>query len=203
MLKHIGIIGDSIAHGYCDEENLGWVARLGQLLLAEHHDFYLFNNMAEEGDNIADATNRAACETALRNLDLIIINVGINDLRRRKDSDLQLDFSEGVRKMYWNKLLDILQKTKAKIVVLDLIPVVEEKYTPEAGLIRRNTDVERYNEIIKNICTERNIDFFARHQNWIKRDLQHLYKDATHPNAEGHQIMAQEIYDFLTAGHLL
>ena len=44
MLKHIGIIGDSIAHGYYDEENLGWVARLGQLLLAEHRDTYLFYN---------------------------------------------------------------------------------------------------------------------------------------------------------------
>lgn len=203
MLKHIGIIGDSIAHGYYDEENLGWVARLGQLLLAEHRDFYLFNNMAEEGDNIADATNRAACETALRNFDLIIVSVGINDLRRRKNSDLQLDFSEGARIMYWNKLLNILQKTKAKIIVTDLIPVVEEKYSIEANLVRRNTDVERYNEIIKNICAERQITFFARYQNWIKRDLENLYKDATHPNTEGHRIMAQEIYDFLTSEHML
>lgn len=203
MLKHIGIIGDSIAHGYFDEENLGWVARLGQLLLAEHRDFYLFNNMAEEGNNIADATNRAACETALRNLDLIIVNVGINDLRRRKNSDLQLDFSEGARIMYWNKLLNILQKTNAKIIVTDLIPVVEGKYSIEANLVRRNTDVERYNEIIKNICAEHQIAFFARYQNWIKRDLENLYKDATHPNTEGHRIMAQEIYDFLTSEHLV
>ncbi len=31
------------------------------------------------------------------------------------------------------------------------------------------------------------------------RKLKELYKDATHPNAQGHQIMADEIYDYLTA----
>ena len=105
--------------------------------------------------------------------------------------------------MYWNKLLGMLQTTKAKIVVTDLIPVVEQRYTPQATLVRRNTDVERYNEIIKDICTQHHVEFFARYRNWINRDLPRLYKDATHPNTEGHQIVAQEIYDFLSAHRLL
>ena len=151
MVKNIGMIGDSIAHGYYDEQNLGYFARLAQKILSHHVGEYVFNNMSQSGDNVADATNRAFSETLSRNFDLILVNIGINDLRRRKDSDLQLDFSEGARKMYWNKLLDILAITKANIVVLDLIPVVEERYTEQASLIRYNSDVERYNEIIKEI----------------------------------------------------
>lgn len=203
MVKNIGMIGDSIAHGYYDEQNLGYFARLAQKILSRHPGEYVFNNMSQSGDNIADAANRAVAEVLSRSFDLIIVNVGINDLRRRKDSDLQLDFSEGVRKMYWSRLLDVLALTKAKVVVLDLAPVIEERYTEYASLIRYNSDVERYNEIIKEICKKRHIEFFERYNLWKSRNLTELYKDATHPNARGHQIMSDELYDYLTAAKLV
>ena len=197
------MIGDSIAHGYYDEQDLGWFARLGKIILSEYNGEYVFNNMSQSGDNIADATNRANFEVLSRQFDLIIVNIGINDLRRRKDSKLQLDFSEGTRIMYWNRLLDILTKTEATIVVTDLTPVIESRYTEQASLVRYNSDVERYNEIIKDICQKRNIFFFARYNQWISRNLEELYKDATHPNAKGHQIMAEEVYNYLQKENLL
>ena len=203
MLKNIGIIGDSIAHGYYDEKDLGWVARLHKIMSENSENTYLFNNMSQSGDNIADTTNRAVSEVLSRHFDLILVNTGINDLRRRKNSDLQLDFSEGVRIMYWNKLLDILATTKAKIVVLDLTPVIENRYTPQASLVRYNSDIERYNQIIKEICEQRNINFFARYDKWKNRDLDVLYKDATHPHSEGHQITAEEIGVYLKENSLL
>ena len=203
MVKNIGMIGDSIAHGYYDENEMGFFARLAKLILENHPGNYVFNNMAQSGDNIADATNRAIYEVLSRQFDLIIVNIGINDLRRRKNSDLQLDFSEGARIMYWNKLLDILAKTGAKIVVMDLVPVIESRYSEQAWLVRYNSDVERYNEIIKTICQDRNVFFFSRYEDWKSRDLEKLYKDATHPNAVGHQMMAEEIYRFLQTKLLL
>lgn len=203
MVKNIGMVGDSIAHGYYDEQDLGWFARLGKMILAKYDGEYVFNNMAQSGDNIADAVNRANFEVLSRHFDLILVNIGINDLRRRKDSALQLDFSEGCRIMYWNRLLDILTQTKATIVVIDLTPVIEKRYTEQASLIRRNADVERYNEIIKNICAQRNVLFFSRYPNWQGRDLEKLYKDATHPNAKGYQMMAEEVFEFLQSNNLL
>ena len=162
MLKNIGILGDSIAHGYCDEKGEGWFSRLGQMILENSENPCLFNNMSQSGDNIADITNRAVSEVLSRHFDLIFVNAGINDLRRRKNSGLHLDFSDGARIMYWNKLLDILNKAKAEIIVLDLMPVVEKRYTRQASLIRYNSDVEHYNQIIKEICKERNICFFSK-----------------------------------------
>ena len=197
MIKNIGLISDSIGHGFFDETDLGWFSRLGKLILSKHDGDYVFNNMSYSGDNIADATNRSFFEASTRQFDLIIISIGINDLRRRKDSNLQLDFSEGARIMYWNKLLDKLSTTLGSVIVTDLIPVIENRYSEQASLVRRNSDVERYNEIIKNICEQKNILFFSRYDQWINRNLKELYKDATHPNANGHQIMAEEIYEYL------
>ena len=196
-MKKIGIIGDSIAHGFYDENDMGWVSRLAQKMLKKKSGEYVFNNMSQAGDNIADATFRATSEVLTRSFEVIIVNIGINDLRRRKDSNLETDISKGARVVYWNRLLDILNKTDAKIIVTDLIPVIESRYTEQATLVRRNYDVEQYNEIIENICKKRNITFFARYNNWKTRNLEELYKDATHPNATGHEILADELFDFL------
>ena len=203
MVKNIGVIGDSIAHGYYDETDLGWFARLGKIILSKHSGEYTFNNLSYSGDNIADAVNRSFYDVLSRKFDLIIVSIGINDLRRRKDSNLQLDFSEGARLMYWNKLFDVLSQTKVQIVVLDLLPVVECRYLPEASLIRYNADVEKYNVMLKELCKQKDVCFFSRYDDWKSRDLETLYKDATHPNSAGHQLMAEEISAFLETEHLL
>lgn len=203
MLKIMGLLGDSIGHGYCDEKDLGWFARLGKMISESNAYEYIFNNMSQAGDNVADTTSRAISEVLTRHFDLIIINTGINDLRRRKNSELQLDFSDGARIMYWNKLLDILALSKAKIVVLDLLPVIENRYMEEATLIRYNSDVEHYNRIIEEICQQRGINFFARYDKWKNKNLETLYKDALHPNSEGHQILAEEVYDYVKKNNLL
>ena len=50
MVKSIGMIGDSIAHGYYDEQNLGYFTRLAQKILSIHSGEYVFNNMSQSGD---------------------------------------------------------------------------------------------------------------------------------------------------------
>ena len=191
-MQLIGIIGDSIAHGFYDEENLGWPARLGQMLLQKQPGAYIFNNMAQSGDNIADAANRAVHEVLSRHFDIIIVSLGINDIRRRKNSDLALDFSLGARLMYWQRLLDTLALTKAKIIITDLLPVIENRYSAEATLVRYNQDVEEYNAMLQKLCSERGITFWSRYAEWKNRDLEKLYADATHPNAAGQQLIAEE-----------
>ena len=100
-------------------------------------------------------------------------------------------------------MLEVLTQTKAIIVVTDLTPVIESRYTAQAYLIRYNKDVERYNEIIKNICEQKDVRFFSRYYVWKNRKLEKLYKDAIHPNALGHQIMADEVFDYLQKEKLL
>lgn len=201
-MQKIGLIGDSIGQGFWDETDLGWFVRLGRLIKQNYGADYIFNNMSQFGDNIVDAFHRAETEVLSRAFDLILVNIGINDLRRRKDSDEQLDFSEGARLMYWHKLLDLLAQTNAKIIVTDLLPAIEGYYTPDASLIRRNSDVERYNEIISAVCKEHNIPFYARYSTWQQLNLKELYFDATHPNAKGHQLLAEQTFAYLQQNFL-
>ena len=194
MAKIVGLIGDSIGHGFFDHEDLGWFACLGKQILCNYSEAYFFNNLSQAGDNIADTAFRATSEVLSRKFDLLLVSTGINDLRRRKMCNLELDFSAGAREMYWNKLLDILSLTGAQIVVTDLL---------QATLIRRNSDVEDYNKQISKICAERQIKFFARYPRWQRRDLEKLYFDAIHPNEIGHKMIAEEVYDYLQKEKLL
>ena len=72
MVKNIGMIGDSIAHGYYDENEMGFFARLAKLILENYSGEYVFNNMAQSGDNIADATNRTIYEVLSRQIELFM-----------------------------------------------------------------------------------------------------------------------------------
>lgn len=202
-MKLIGVIGDSISHGFYDKEDLGWVARLSKLLIKNTNEECIFNNMSQFGDNIADAYHRALYEVSSRHFDLLLISLGANDIRRRNNSNLELDFSFGARQMYWQKLLEFLQKTGAKIVVTDLLPVIETRYGEDASLTRKNADVEAYNRQIKKLCNENNITFFERYDNWKTKDLASLYQDALHPNSAGHQQIADEIFAFLAENKLV
>lgn len=202
-MKLIGVIGDSISHGFFDNEDLGWVARLSKLLIKNTNEEYIFNNMSQFGDNIADAYHRALYEVSSRHFDLLLISLGANDIRRRNNSNAELDFSFGARQMYWQKLLEFLQKTGAKIVVTDLLPVIETRYGEDASLTRKNADVVAYNRQLKKLCNENNITFFERYDNWKTKDLASLYQDALHPNRAGHQLIADEIFAFLAENKLL
>lgn len=197
-MKLIGIVGDSIAHGFYDEKDAGWFSRLSQIIKQNSKEFCAFNNMAQAGDNIADAYHRALYEVSSRHFDLLLVSLGANDIRRRDNSNSELDFSFGARQMYWQKLLEFLQKTGAKIVVTDLLPVIETRYGEDATLTRKNTDVEEYNRQIEKLCKEHNITFMARYYNWKTKDLEALYQDALHPNSVGHQLIAEEIFAFLS-----
>ena len=203
MAKIIGLISDSIGHGFYDHEDLGWFARLGKLILRDYSEAYFFNNLSQSGDNIADAALRAVGEVLSRKFDLLLVSVGINDLRRRKACNYELDFSAGAREMYWQKLLNTLQSTGAQIVVTDLLPVIEKRYTAQATLIRRNEDIEQYNCQICEICKNRHIKFLARYPRWQRRPLENLYFDATHPNTVGHKMIAEEFFAFLQQEKLL
>ena len=159
--------------------------------------------MSQAGDNIADAYHRALYEVSSRHFDLLLISLGANDIRRRDNSNSELDFSFGARQMYWQNLLEFLKNTGAKIVVTDLLPVIETRYREDATLTRKNADVEAYNRQIKELCAQYSIMFFERYDNWKSKDLEALYQDALHPNSAGHQLIAEEFFDLLKEHELI
>lgn len=199
--KVIGAIGDSITNGYWDEDGLGWFGKLSQKIAKNFPMQFGFNNMSQDGDRTCDTYHRVASEVHTRDIDILLIAIGTNDLIRSPEANSPMDMSKHLREEYWHKMLDLLEKTKITPVVLDLLPKREEMY-PSLGWFDKpcfetNKDVEEYNEQIKSICKQRNIAFINRYDKWIKRDLKDYYKDGGHPNSKGHQLIADEVYEEL------
>lgn len=200
--KAIGVIGDSITNGYFDEKGLGWFGRFSQKVAVNFPLQYGFNNMSQSGDRICDAYHRVASETSTRELDILIFAVGINDIVRRGNHNAPEDLSPLLRSKYWNKCFELSQNIKVQTIVLDILPVIETengvKYDEaDPSLFYLNKDVIEYNKILKKNCAERDITFIERYQDWEKRNLKELYQDSAHPNSQGHQLIADEIYEKL------
>ena len=197
----IGAIGDSITQGYFDEEGLGWFGRLSQKIAKTFPLKYGFNNMSESGDRICDAYYRLTSELT-KDCNILIFAIGVNDIVRRGNADTQEDLSPLLRSKYWDKCFTLAKKTEAKILVLDILPIIEiadgVMYDEEdPALYYFNKDIVEYNKLLKTKCLENDAIFVERYKNWEDRNLSELYLDTVHPNAKGHQLIADEVYDAL------
>ena len=194
--KVIGAMGDSITNGYWDEEGIGWFGRLGRKILKDFPKQYGFTNISQNGDRICDAFHRLGSDALTRDIDILIVAIGINDVIQRV-SDPVTDMSLALRGEYWRSFLDLAQQNYKQILILDILPVREELYPVDdssgAFFHKNNVSIE-YNQLIKKLCQERNIPFFARYENWKNRNLADFYDDTAHPNTKGHEAIADEVY---------
>lgn len=204
--KVIGALGDSITNGFWDEEGTGWFIRLGQKLLRNAPYQYILRNMSKGGDRIPDIYHRLASEALTKEIDILLIAVGTNDLIRTPELSSPLDLSPHLRQDYWQKTLELARKNISQIVVLDILPICEKKMPfiqNETSYFLTNKDVEAYNLQIADLCHQQNIPFLKRYDLWKNRNLETLYQDSVHPLTEAHQLIADQVLDQLQQLHIL
>lgn len=194
--KKILALGDSIVEGYNDDNFLGWAGRVENKFIEDNKNYSIINS-GHAGKTTCEMPSFLKEDLREHGKpDIIIISIGINDLFIGFAGDDERYKSEAYRLSCWDNLLNEAQKTGAKIVVTDILPVnfgaVLEGYNYSF-----NQKVEEYNSNIKTICQGKNIPFFSRYEQWKTRDLSNLYDDVIHPNSKGHQIIADEIYSEL------
>ncbi|MDR1026775.1 MAG: SGNH/GDSL hydrolase family protein [Lactobacillus sp.] len=196
----IGVIGDSITNGYNDEEGLGWFGRMSQKIASNFTGQFAFCNMAKSGDMVPDAYHRMAAETMTKSIDILLVMVGVNDIIRSPNKEAGTSLSDYGRDRYWVKMLDVANASGAEVVVFDILPSYEKAlpFVCDRGeLYFLNSDIEKHNQLIENLCKERGMKFVKRYDDWLKKNLKNLYSDAVHPNAKGHQVIAEEVYEEL------
>jgi len=211
-LKVIAALGDSVTNGYWDSETFqGWFGRLAAKILAAYPPLdengkvkkgaekFGFVNISYDGDRVCDAVHRLAAEGCSRDIDILIIRIGANDLIRSPNPDSPMDLSEHCRGEYWHKLLELAKKNIKTIIVLDTLPRYQETEVAygwfDAPMFEPNADKIAYNEQIAEICKSHNVPFLRFYDRWAKRDLSEYYVDYGHPNAKGHQLIADELYE--------
>src|SRR3989344_1553029 len=101
----IGIWGDSIVYGSCDEEGLGWVGRLRKQLSPEGWKFAIYNR-GVCGEVSTDLLKRFPAEFISIKPEIVIFAFGINDSAYRGEESNNLVPLEEVRDNF-KKLINL------------------------------------------------------------------------------------------------
>lgn len=196
--KRIVVIGASSCLGQVDPELGGWAGRLRQWFERQHPHNLLYN-LGISADTSSGVAKRLLAEATLRNPDLIIIQIGINDTWRDNN-----------RESSTNTPLELFRKNTLKIIndaqslgdvlVVSIFPIDETKTTPLSWINRYYLldDAKCYSQTTKDICQELAVPYLDIFGEWIKVDYhQYLASDGLHANPEGHRYTFEAIRDYL------
>lgn len=200
--KSIAVLGDSISNGYFDHPFGGWVQRLTtKLSLLRPHDIGMMN-FSVSGDRICDMYHRFCMNIISSNPDSLLIAATANDVIRFHSPENGFSLSLETSEEYWARLLEIATKIVPQIFIFT-VPPVDESRNPLIGIFdwkyyNLNRDIEIYNDLIQSIAHRWNVpalNFYdICHGSPIWGEM--LY-DGSHPNAAGHEFLAEAAYDWL------
>lgn len=213
------LAGDSIMYGSWDPEG-GWPGKLRNFLdvraLKENNPvelnttgYFALYNLGIPGDTSRGLLKRFTNEVLPRineeQKTIVLIAIGTNDA--------QFDFDEGefevpIEETRENikELINQARKFSKNIVVVGLPPVDEAKTAPlywVDGTHYTNENIQKYNEEIQKVAESELVGFIDINQNLKIHDVSILMEDGIHPSAFGHQLMFEEIRDYLLSHKLI
>lgn len=187
---NICIFGDSITEGFYDREKGGWVDRLKKM----RPDDEIFN-FGISGDTTEDVLKRFDKDIVEKNPYMIIFAIGINDsLYLNKEKHNKVVFDKFERNIA--ELISRAKKCCPKIIFVGLVAIDERILSPIPWYTIGSyfdVNVKKYDNAIKKICKEYNLVFIDIYQEMKKINYKKLLDDGIHPNAAGHQWLAEEV----------
>jgi len=200
-MANILCFGDSITFGLSDPDG-GWVQRLSRALEFIYIDessnrLHQVINLGIDADTSAGVLARFADETKprIRDKTVIILAIGVNDAVYREDG-----FVEAQPEEYADNLRTIIKLAKKhtdKLIVLGLTPVIESKVQPmpwsKSGKSYSNQRINTFNKQAKAVAKAESVHFEDMFADLLKLDLEVYLHDGIHPNAVGHQYIADRI----------
>lgn len=201
--------GDSITYGNWDPKG-GWVGRLRDSLDSKSLNAYMGDNLYSKfytltynqgipGDTSTGLFARFENELTPRfNPDeetVILFAIGINDSRYyistgKHETDLEV-FGQNIWDMW-----EIARQYTNDVAFIGLTPVDEDRTNPlswEPDAVYKNNYIQKYDEVIKDFCSYREIPFIDLFSQMIDLDLHKLMEDGIHPNSEGYKIIEEII----------
>lgn len=206
--KNIFIFGDSITYGEWDKLG-GWANRLrayyDSLVLPLPQDHIITYNLGIPSETSAGVAQRLSQETQARltpnpsSKDIqFIIAIGTNDSRWLMDEN-----KNGVEQEQFKANLEAITVAAASfsndIIFIGLLPCIEERVVATAKRLQwdesyNNQSIETYNEIIKQHCVNKKLNFIELYAKFKNSDPDSLFDDGLHPNTKGHAL----IYDVIS-----
>ncbi len=203
---HILVFGDSITYGAWDEKG-GWVQRLREYIdrknMKDKGFHCLVYNLGVSGDTTEEILERFEHETKSRLGDekdfVFIFSVGTNDcLFLNKEKKMRVDEKAFERNI--EKIIELASRFSKKIIFTGLTPADESRMNPLPWALQfsaKNVYIEKYNGIIKSVCTKKKINFIDTYGVFKKGNYKPLLKDGDHPTSEGHGKIYETVKSFL------
>jgi lysophospholipase L1-like esterase len=180
----IGIWGDSIVYGSCDQESLGWVGRLRKDFPED--DWNSVYNRGVFGDTSSDLLKRFPVEFASIKPEVVIFAFGINDSAYRGEESNNLVPLEEVKENL-KKLISLAKSSAQSIYIVGLTNVTESLVNPlpSSSTLKcfSNASIKKYDAALKDSSEESGVTFVGVQDVLSDADL----ADGLHPNAQGYE----------------
>lgn len=188
--------GDSITYGEYDGVFGGWVDILKRYALQKFHEgkneVILFN-LGIGGETTEGLLKRMPNELSARNSgegNVIFIGYGANDLAVK--NGIQIVNPE----QFKNNILTAIQDAKQfsnDIYLVSILPFSKkvDGVVVASGKLRTNEDVLVYNQILKDIATEKSLIYIDFYSAFLQDKEILLSADGVHPNEKGYGMMAE------------
>jgi acyl-CoA thioesterase I len=209
-MPRILIFGASIVWGANDFEKGGWVDRFKVYFMNQSQSNQVYN-LGVSGHNSSQLLARIEQEcftrlkTGFRKVNSIIIHIGTNDaqyLESKKGN--QIDQEQFKKNLL--KIIKIARKFSDNLFFVSILPCDESRTCPifyNKDHFHKNENVEKYNNIIKEVCKTKKLGFIDVFSEFKKKGYKDLLEDGLHPNDKGHELIFQEVKDFLEKNKII
>ncbi|MFA0809794.1 GDSL-type esterase/lipase family protein [Microbulbifer epialgicus] len=197
--RKVVFIGSSSIYGKDDTELGGFVQRF-RFRFEALDPKNLVYSLGVFGENVASLAVRLSYELPPRRPHLIGVYPGYNDICRiggpKARSAVTLD-------LFRQAMQQLLQASKmiAPTFVMTGIPFDELRTTPlqNSNIYFFRSDAALYAEIIREVAVTETIPILDFDILWRKQELvKFLSEDGLHANAEGHQLLYEQTWDFVS-----
>ena len=198
--KRIVFAGSSSIHGRGDTALGGFVHRfrLWHESCAAKHIVY---ELGVFGESTESLISRLVAEASVRRPQLIALYPGFNDIRRDGSVKSENASSRNTFKVSMTSLISEA-KLVASVLMMTGFPFDETRTTPYPGTesFYLQEDAKAYTQIVRSVCEETEVpmlDFFSL---WSSQELGDLLADdGLHANPAGHQLLFEQLRDFILA----
>lgn len=177
-VKKVFFIGDSLSAGYGVEEKESYPSLIEERLKKDFGDKYKVVNSSVSGSTSASASSRIKW-ILKANPHLVVVALGANDALRGVEINSVKNNLE--------KALKQLEEKKVKYLLVGMLapPNYGESYTRKFK--------KMYHDLAKELGTVF-VPFLLKD---VAGEKEYNQADGIHPNAKGHQIMAETVYPYL------
>ncbi len=181
--------GASTAQGAKDDVGGGFIGRMGKRLIDEQRG--QAENFGIGGENTTQMVSRLDALDDVPKTDIAIVTLGINDVPRSPDSRPERRVALEKHKTNVLEILTFFQ-SRCKVIYVNQYPVQYQQlgFLPETVADYRNAGVTIAHSLDVDV-----VDIFAMVDDVLFERF--IHDDGMHFNSEGHQFIADVLWDFM------